>query len=734
MNITCTTSSEGNLIFKLDTEKSSYLMAVRRGGYLQHLYYGASIGDADVEYILPNRMINESFSPWAPSAGEKFFALDTQPQEYSCNGTGDYRVSAFSVEMPGGNSATALKYASYRIFDGKPPLAGLPSVHTDDPAQAKTLEITMTDALSGAEVVLSYSLLSDSDAIMRSVRVKNTSDAPFFIEKVFSTCVDFPGCDYDLLHLYGLWAAERSVERKPLLRGIQEIASKRGSSSHNHNPFAALLARDATEETGDAYGFALCYSGNFSLMTEVDAFSQTRLIFGINPEDFKWLLSPGEEFTAPEAIMLYSPDGIGGMSRGLHRLIRTHICRGKYRDVRRPVLINNWEATYFGFDAEKLIRIAEAAAPLGIEMLVVDDGWFGKRNDESSSIGDWVVNEEKLPGGLSALSRRLKALNMKLGLWFEPEIVSFNSDLYRAHPDWCLHVAGRDRSVGRETAVLDLSRQEVVDHVFEAVSAVLSSAEIAYVKWDFNRNLTEVGSPALPPARQKEVFHRYVLGMYRLADRLTSAFPDVLFEGCSGGGGRFDCGMLYFFPQIWTSDDTDAFERCRIQYGTSIAYPAGVMSAHVSASPNHQTGRTMPFETRGNVATSGAFGYELDLSMISDEEKAMVAAQTARYKALYDTIVNGDLYRLISPFENDNFCAWEYVSADGKKAVLTYVVTKFKIKGRYLVQMKGLCPDAVYRETQSGRCLRGDTLMHLGLNLGSDLKEGSSEVLVFERL
>lgn len=720
-------------IFKIDTENCSYIMMVRRNGYLQHLYYGKYIGDGDLEYMFSD-VINESFSPWAPSAGVKYFALDTQPQEYSCNGTGDYRVSAFSVETASGNSSTALKYVSHEIFDGKKKISGLPSVHTENGEKAKTLEITMADAASGANVILCYSVIEGSDAIMRSARVKNTSGKPFYIEKAYSACVDFNEKDFDLIHLYGTWAAERSAERKPLIQGIQEISSKRGSSSHNHNPFIALAEPDATEDYGGVYGFALCYSGNFSAKVEVDTFDQTRVIMGINPEDFKWYLSPEEEFCTPEVIMMYSDEGIGGMSRRLHKLIRNNICRGKFKNVRRPILINNWEATYFDFTLEKLEKIAEAAAPLGIEMLVMDDGWFGVRNDESSSIGDWVVNEKKLPGGLSALTKKLGSLGMKFGLWFEPEIVSFNSDLYRAHPDWCLHVDGYDRSVGRETAVLDLSRKEVVDHVFNTVSSVLRSADIAYVKWDFNRNLTEVGSSALPAERQKEVFHRYVLGVYDLAERLTSTFPDILFEGCSGGGGRFDCGMFYYFPQIWTSDDTDAFERCKIQCGSSIAYPASVMSAHVSASPNHQTGRKMPFETRGNVATSGSFGYELDLSAISDEEKEMVKQQVARYKELYSTIVNGDNYRLLDPFTNNRWCAWEYVAEDKSQAVVTYVITKYKIKGRYHLKLKGLQPDALYRERESGRTLHGDTLMNAGINLGNDLKEGYSQVLVFDKV
>jgi len=727
------TYNENRKTFKIDTENSSYVMIVRKGGHLQHMYYGAYVGDDDLEYMFSD-VINESFTPWPPCAEDSHFALDTQPQEYPCNGTGDYRISAFSLEMPCGNSATSLKYVSHEIFSGKKKLSGLPATYVEDEADAVTLEIKMRDELACADVILSYSVIKGYDAIMRHTRVLNSGKAPFFIEKAYSCCVDFNEKDYDIIHFYGTWAAERQMERKPVIQGISEIASKRGSSSHNHNPFIVLCDHMATEDFGSVYGFALCYSGNFSAKVEVDTFDQTRVIMGINPEDFKWKLSPGEEFTSPEAIMVYSSNGIGGMSRQYHKIIRKNICRGKYRAIRRPILIKNWEATYFEFTTEKLYAIADAAAPLGIEMLVLDDGWFATRNDDKTSIGDWIVNENKLQGGLKALSDKLTSLNMKLGLWFEPEIVSFDSDLYRAHPDWVLHVEGRDRSIGRYTAVLDLSRKEVEDYVFEAVSKILRSADISYVKWDFNRNLTEVGSKALPCDQQKEVFHRYVLGVYSLAERLTSTFPDILFEGCSGGGGRFDCGMFYYFPQIWTSDDTDAFERCKIQYGSSVGYPASVMSAHVSASPNHQTFREMPFKTRGDVATSGAFGYELDLSIISEEEKEMVKAQVERYKELYDTIVNGDNYRLIDPFTNNRWCAWEYVSEDKSQAVLTYVVTRFKVKGRYHIKLKGLDPDATYREKVSGRCYKGNTLMNVGINLGNDLHEAHSDIVVFDKV
>lgn len=666
-------------VFKLDTPSSSYAMKISPTGYLLHLYYGAYVPDTDLDY-LRMRQRNAAFSACVASAEEGGLSLDTAQLEYPVNGSGDFRSVALSVRGANGSSVTDIRYRSHRIYPGKPKLEGLPATYTNDDSEAETLEIVCVDELTGAEITLIYAAFSKLDVITRSVRIANTSDKPFSIERVHSAAVDFTEMDFDMLHLQGRWAKERTLVTRHLEFGLQGIHSRRGSSSHNNNPFIALARDGYTEESGEVFGFSFVYSGNFAAEVEVDCMRSTRVLMGIDPVDFAWKLEPGESFQAPEVVMVYSDHGVGGMSRTYHKLYRFNLCRGEWKTKKRPIIVNNWEATYFNFDSEKLVAIAKDAADLGIEMLVMDDGWFGKRNNDKSSLGDWYVNEDKLKGGLAELVRRVNALGVKFGIWFEPEMISPDSDLYRAHPDWCLHTEGRERSIGRNQYVLDMSRKDVRDNIFDQMYKILSSANIEYVKWDFNRNLTEVGSELLPPDRQSEVAHRYMLGVYELLERLLAAFPHLLLEGCSGGGGRFDAGMLYYSPQIWTSDDTDAIERLEIQYGTSIVYPPSAMSAHVSACPNHQTKRTSPFKTRGDVAMAGAFGYELDLTKLNDEERGLVRRQVADYHRYYDVIQNGDYYRLINPTESKgdmtSAAAWESVSSDKREVLLTYVVIR----------------------------------------------------------
>lgn len=716
--------------FRLDAGNSSYVMRVDPHGFLLHLYYGAKISDSDLGYLaLPFN--TSSFCPNPPGDPFGNFSLDNQPLEYPAYGTGDFRTAAVAIRGRNGCISTALHYRSCEIRPGKYSLPGLPAVYTNSDDEAETLEIVLEDDLTGAEVHLLYGVFANTNVITRAVVIKNTGTAAFSIEKAASAALDFPTMDYDLIHLYGQWAQERRISREPLSHDIRVVSSLRGSSSHNHNPFAALVAHSADEDHGEAYGFSLIYSGNFAIETECDSLDSTRLVMGINATDFSWNLDPGESFATPEAVLVYSQDGVGQMSRTFHKLYRYNLCRGEWKEKKRPILVNNWEATYFAFDDDKLVAIAKDAAELGIEMLVMDDGWFGRRDDDHSSLGDWVVNENKLKGGLKSLVDRVNALGVQFGIWFEPEMISADSDLIRSHPDWCLRAPGREMSIARTQYVLDMSRADVRDYLFDTISGILSQANIVYVKWDFNRNLTEAGSALLPASQQQEVFHRYVLGLYELLDRLTSAFPHVLFEGCSGGGGRFDPAMLYYSPQIWTSDDTDAIERCRIQYGTSMVYPASAISAHVSACPNHQTGRSTSFETRGNVAMAGAFGYELDLTKLTDEERALVRKQVAQYHAYYDTIQNGDLYRLVSPFENENFCAWEYVSADRKEALVTFVVPRCRVNFTSFVRMKGLDPNMRYQDVETGRIYFGNTLMNAGLNLTAHWKDGDSHIYCF---
>jgi alpha-galactosidase len=644
-------------------------------------------------------------------------ALERLPQEFPAYGQSDFRSPAIEVRNEDGSSIVDLRVHSWRIFSGKPRLDGLPATYVEDDTEADSLELTLRDDLTGLEAVLLYTAFRQMPAIARSVRLRNGGKAPLRIERILSFSADFKSRNWDILSLHGSWANERHCMRQPLVAGAIEIESTRGISSHQCSPFLALLRPEATETSGTAYGLSFVYSGNFLARVEPDSFGTTRVLMGINPFDFSWLLEPNETFQAPEVIAVHSTRGLGGLSRAYHDLYRTRLARGIHRDRERPILVNNWEATYFDFDADKIESIAKVAADCGIELFVLDDGWFGQRERDDSSLGDWFVNRTKLPLGLEDLSARIHRLGLKFGLWIEPEMVSPNSELYRSHADYCLHVPHRERTQFRNQLVLDLTRSDVRDQIVERICAILESAPIEYVKWDMNRPLTEMGSLGLPQVRQREVAHRYVLGVYDIMERITSRFPQVLFESCAGGGARFDAGILHYMPQCWTSDDMDAAERTKIQWGTSLVFPASSMGAHVCSSPNHITHRSASLETRGAVAMVGAFGYELDLTKLTDGERQMVKAQVAHFKTIRSLVQFGDYYRLLSPFDAAR-AAWCYVSRDRGEVFAVYV----QIRGIpnppvEVLALRGLDAQADYEILGQNVRLGGDYLMHVGLTI-----------------
>lgn len=705
--------NEKSKMFSLYAKDTLYATAVVDDGYLAHVYYGKTVPDSDLTYLL---RLDEN--PLTPSVNlrEKASFMDVLPMEYPCFGTGDYREPCLMVMDNDGMSACDLRYASHKIYKGKPKLEGMPATFAEE-NEAETLEITMFDKHLGMEAVLIYTAFNDLDVITRSVRITNKGTAPFKLTRVHSMCVDFDDDGYDMITLNGSWARERVIERSKLHHGKQSVDSVKGESSHQSNPFFALVSHCANEDIGEAYGFNFVYSGNFFAQAEVTQHKKTRAVMGINHFDFAWLLECGETFTAPEVVMVHSSEGIGKMSRTFHDLYRAHLIRGEYKNKRRPVLINNWEATYFNFDTDKLISIAKEASKLGIEMLVMDDGWFGHRESDNSSLGDWFVNENKIKGGLKHLVDEVNKLGMKFGIWFEPEMISPDSDLYKAHPDWAIQIKGRELTQSRAQYVLDYSREEVRDHIYGLMRKILDSANIEYIKWDMNRQLTEVGSMTLPKDRQRELWHRYVLGVYDLQNRLTKDYPHILLENCSGGGARFDPAMLYYSPQIWTSDDTDAVERLKIQLGTSLCYPPSAMGAHVSDCPNHTVGRVTPFETRGYVAMFGTFGYELDVTRIPQEDRDAIPGQIEMFNKFNPLIRNGDQFRIGNVVEDNTWDAWIFVSKDKSEAMLTViqVLARPNYRSRN-IRLKGLDPDAMYKNEETGVVLSGAALMNCGMN------------------
>lgn len=718
------TFDEKRKIFKLDTLDSTYAIGIREG-YLIHLYYGKKIPDDNL-LDLPFRGYFATISPKNVHVDDYKFSLDVQPMEYSCNGSGDYRLAALSIKDSMGRTTTDIRYLDHKIYDGKPKLKGLPATYCNDDSEAQTLELITIDKFTGAKVTLYYTAFANYSVVTESVKVENTGKETFEIEKVASCCVNFPSMDYNMINLSGVWSRERRVITRHLAHGIQSVASKRGSSSHNHNPFVALVDDKGGEDFGDAFGFNLVYSGNFSADIETDYLDCTRLVMGINPIDFTWVFEPGDEFQSPEVVMVYSDSGMGKMSRTFHDLYNNNLIRGEWKNKKRPLLINSWEGSGFDFDRETLVRYAKEAKKLGIELLVMDDGWFGHRDSDNSSLGDWFVNESKLKGGLTKLIERVNAEGVQFGIWYEPEMISEDSELYKAHPDWCVHVEGREQSPARQQYVIDMTRQDVRDCIFNQMYDVLSKNNIAYLKWDYNRAITEPASVMLDARHSKEFFHRFILGTYELMDRITSAFPHILFESCAGGGGRFDAGMLYYMPQAWASDNTDPIERLTIQFGTTMCYPASSMGAHVSACD--RTG----IETKAAVAMAGTFGYELDPKEMSEEDKEKVKEQVKNYHRYYNVIHFGDLYRIIAPTDDEFKCAWEYVAKDKSEALLTVVIKNRAPHDFLLIKMKGLDPEKMYRDETDGEIYSGALLMNAGINLtDGTLSAGRSFIRYF---
>lgn len=715
---------EKNRTFHLFNDKISYIMAVLPNGQMGQLYFGKRIHQReDYSYLL--EMMARPMGSYV-FENDRTLSLEHVKQEYGVYGSTDYRCPAVEILQENGSRISDFCYKSHTVSGGKPKLKGLPATYTESDSEAETLTLVLEDKVTGIELELLYTLFAGSGIIARSVRFLNFGKKPVHLLKAMSLCMDLPDHDYDWIQFSGAWARERYPKKRRLETGIQSVGSMRGHSSHEHNPFVILKRPTADEFQGEVIGFSLIYSGNFLAQAEVDTHDTTRVLLGINPEWFDWKLEPGEEFQTPEAVMVYTDRGMNDMSQTFHRLFQKRLARGYWRDRERPILINNWEATYFDFTEERIVEIAKKAKEQGIELFVLDDGWFGKRTSERAGLGDWKANPERLPEGITGLAQKIEALGMKFGLWFEPEMVNKDSDLYREHPDWILSVPERRQSQGRYQYVLDFSRKEVVDYIYDRMAEILGRGKVSYVKWDMNRSITECWSAALPADRQGEVFHRYILGVYDLYDRLNTAFPEVLFESCASGGGRFDPGLLYYAPQGWASDDTDAAERLKIQYGTSYCYPISSIGAHVSASPNHQIMRSTPLYTRANVACFGTFGYELDLNRLTAEEQEEVKRQTAFMKKYRSVLQFGSFYRLESPFEG-NVTAWMSVSGDRKTAVVGWYRTLNGINMGYTrVKLRGLEPDSVYRVSADG-VLRGeyygDELMNVGL-VTSDADSG----------
>ena len=711
--------NEKSMIFNLDTINTTYQMKVDDYGFLLHLYYGEKT-KGDMDFLLVN--LDRGFSGNPYEVENRNYSMDALPQEFPCRGTGDFRSPVCDIRFKDGSFGVDLRYESHKIYDGKYGLAGLPAVYGEENMQ--TLEITLRDSGSGIRVVLYYGVIENLDIITRAAKVVNNGTKPVYVEKLQSACLDFVTGDFDFITFYGRHAMERNMQRQKVGHGSYQIGSRRGTSSHQYNPFMILAEENANEDYGDCYGMSFVYSGGFLAEVEKDQYNQTRMQMGLTTEHFSYELKENESLIAPEVILSFSNKGLSRLSHNFQKCIRQHICRGKYKNEIRPILVNSWEASYFDISKESIVNLAKNAAMLGVEMLVMDDGWFGKRDDDNSGLGDWIVNEEKLGCTLKELVDEVNAQGIKFGIWIEPEMVNEDSELYRKHPDWALVMPDRNPVKSRNQLVLDFSRKEVVDYIFQQISKVIDEANIEYIKWDMNRSITSVYSHTA--TYQGNVYYDYVLGVYDFLERLISKYPDILIEGCSGGGGRFDAGMLYYTPQIWCSDNTDANDRTRIQYGTSFGYPVSAVGSHVSAVPNHQTGRKVLIDTRGVVAMSGTFGYELDFSKLSDSDKEAIKKQIVEFKENARLIQTGLYYRLSNPFE-DSFAAWEMISEDLKEVLINIVMleTHGNMQPVY-VKIKGLEEGAMYKDMATNKIYPSEALKQIGMPYMPPMEEYAS--------
>jgi len=722
MNIIKVTNNQ----FQLNTQNTSYVMH-NENGVLCHTYYGKRLPDCDHSYMIKRNRYNGDFQS---DVSENIPSLDNALLEYPVFGDGGITNPALEVLNSDGTNFADLKVVDFVVHNGKPEIDGLPASYAEDGDNVQTLEIKTVDSFSGVEVSLFYAVFYDYDVITRWVKITNNGENNITLLKALSGNIAFDNHNYDVISNFGTWARERQIERAPLLHTGAVVEANCGSSSHSTNPFLIMAERNTTEHNGEAVGIALAYSGNHKMSANLSRYNVVNLSGGISNDNFRWNLEKGESFSTPELVISFSDSGLNGLSQNFHSIIKNRVCRGIYRDKKRPVLLNLWEACYFNFTDETIKKAADSAADLGVELLVIDDGWFGKRNNDRSSLGDWNVNEEKIKCGLDELCKYVNSKGLMLGIWFEPEMISPDSELIKKHPEWVMQIKGRKPTETRWQLMLDLTNPEVQDFVYDSIANVLKTTNIEYIKWDYNRTMAHIGSTYLKADQMGEYYHRYILGLYNVLERLTTDFPKVLFEGCASGGGRFDIGMLYYTPQIWTSDDTDAVERAEIQYGTSLIYPMSCISAHVSVCPNHQTGRTTSMAARHIFALTGSFGYELAPEKIAENDREYIKNFIKFYNDNFEVFQNGKYYRLSNP-KADDYAIFEYVY-NNKVIVGLMRLKTHAVNLQTNVKLVGLDENKIYTDKATGKTYYGSQLMNYGLKIMTNGRNNDFYAMMWE--